>query len=435
MNKFSSVIPQDIGIYQSSTTFLFLSHNNLHGSIPNSLCNTSNLKMLDLSFNNFSGSVPSCLMTMTETLIVLNLRRNSLQGLIPDKFPASCSLQTLNLNGNLLHGPVPKSLAHCSKLEVLDIGTNQIDGHFPCFLPNIPTLSVLVLRNNKFHGTLRCSKEKNPWKMIQILDIALNNFSGKLPEKYFRTLKKMRHEDDNVEPVFIHMDTSGLYYQDTVTVMIKGEQMELVKIRTIFTAIDFSSNHFEGQIPEDIMDLKALHVLNLSNNFFSGEIPSTIGNLKQLESLDLSNNSLVGEIPMQLASLSFLSYLNLSFNHLVGKIPTGTQLQSFQASSFVGNYGLYGPPLTETPNGTRPDELHPQPACGRLACSIDWSFLSVELGFVFGLGIIIGPIMFWKQWRVRYWKLVDKILCWMFSRMYLEYATDRGQTYTVLRWG
>jgi hypothetical protein len=54
---------------------------------------------------------------------------------------------------------------------------------------------------------------------------------------------------------------------------------------------------------------------------------------------------LAGEIPVQLASLSFLSYLNLSFNHLTGKIPTGTQLQSFQPSSFEGNYGLYGPPL------------------------------------------------------------------------------------------
>ncbi|XP_045830755.1 receptor-like protein 33 [Trifolium pratense] len=434
MNKFSSVIPQDIGIYLTFTTFLSLSHNNLHGSIPNSLCNASNLYLLDLSFNNFSGSIPSCLMTMTETLMVLNLRRNSLQGQIPDKFSAYCSLQTLNLNGNLLHGPVPKSLAHCSELEVLDIGTNQIDGRFPCFLQNIPTLSVLVLRNNKFHGTLRCSKAKNPWKMIQILDIAFNNFSGKLPGKYFKTLEKMMHENDNVESVFIRMEITGIYYQDSVTVMNKGQQMELVKILTIFTTIDFSSNHFEGQIPEDLMDLKALIVLNLSNNAFSNEIPSTIGNLKQLESLDLSNNHLVGKIPMQLASLSFLSYLNLSFNHLVGKIPTGTQLQSFQASSFEGNYGLYGPPLTETPNGTRPDEVHPQPTCGRLAGSIDWNFLSVELGLVFGLGIIIGPIMFWKQWRVRYWKFVDKILCWMFTRMYLEYATDRGQTYTVLRW-
>ncbi|GAU38162.1 hypothetical protein TSUD_263880 [Trifolium subterraneum] len=430
---------------------------------------------------------------MTKNLMVLNLRRNRLQGPIPDKFSASCALRTLNLNGNLLHGKVPNSLAHCSKLEVLDIGTNQIDGRFPCFLQNLPTLSVLVLRNNKFHGTLGCSKAKNPWKIIQIVDIAFNNFSGKLPENYFRTLKKMKDDDHNAEPDIIQSAINNVYYQDSVTVMSKGQQMELIKIRRIFTAIDFSSNHFKGQIPEDLMDLKALYILNFSNNAFSGEIPSTIGNLTQLESLDLSNNSLVGEIPTQLASLSFLSYLNLSFNHLVGKIPTGTQLQSFEASSFEGNYGLYGPPLTEIPKrpndpppqpacgslsflsylnlsfnhlvgkiptGTqlqsfeassfegnyglygpplteipkRPNDPPPQPACGRLACSIDWSFLSVELGFVIGLGIIIGPIMFWKKWRVRYWKRVDKILCWMFSRMYLEYATDRGQTYTVLRW-
>ncbi|XP_045829707.1 receptor like protein 22-like [Trifolium pratense] len=432
MNKFSSTIPQDIGNYVSFTNFISLSNNNFHGSIPSSLCQASRLQLLDLSFNNISGSIPSCLMTMTETLKVLNLRGNSLQGPIPYKFPASCSLQTLNLHGNLLHGSVPMSLAHCSKLEVLDIGTNQIVGQFPCFLQNIPTLKVLILRHNKFHGTLGCSKAKNPWKMIQIVDIAFNNFSGKLPKNYFRTLKKMKDDNDNVEPDIIRSAIYNVYYQDSVTLVSKGQQMELVKVLKIFIAIDFSSNHFEGQIPEDLMDLKALYVLNLSNNAFSNEIPSTIGSLKQLESLDLSNNSLVGEIPMQLASLSFLSYLNLSFNHLVGKIPTGTQLQSFQASSFEGNYGLYGPPLTEIPK--RPYDPHPQPACGRLACSIDWSFLSVELGFVFGLGIIIGPVMLWKQWRVRYCKLVDKILCWMFSRMYLEYATDRGQTYTVLRW-
>ncbi|XP_045831714.1 receptor like protein 22-like [Trifolium pratense] len=431
MNKFSSITP-DIDTYKFVTGYLSLSHNNLHGGIPNFVCNLSyNIDVLDLSFNNFSGSIPSCLIHLTESIKVLNLRSNNLHGPIQNKFSSSCALQTLNLHGNLLHGPVPKSLSLCSQLEVLDIGTNQIVGRFPCFLRNIPTLRVLVLRNNKFHGTLGCSKAKNLWQMIQIVDIAFNNFSGKLPEIFFRYSKKMKQDDDNVELDFIR---DGLLYQDSVTIVSKGQQMELVKILEVFTTIDFSSNYFEGVIPKDLMDLKALYVLNFSNNAFSGEIPSTIGNMKQLESLDLSNNSLVGEIPVQLASLTFLSYLNLSFNHLVGKIPTGTQLQSFQASSFKGNYGLYGPPLTEIPNGTRQDELHPQPACGRLACSIDWSFLSVELGFVFGLGIIFGPIMFWKQWRVRYWKLVDKILCWMFSRMYLEYATDRGQTYTVLRW-
>ncbi|PNY04618.1 receptor-like protein kinase [Trifolium pratense] len=395
---------------------------------------TSHLMFLDISFNNIYGTISPALITMTSTLLAINLMNNNLNGVIPDMFPTSCALSTLNFNGNRLHGPIPQSLSHCSSLEVLDIGSNQLFGGFPCFLKNIPTLSVLVLRNNRLHGSIECSHslENKPWKMIQIVDIAFNNFKGKLPEKFFTALEKMMHDEDHGLSGFIHAGTLYYFYQDSVTVSTKGQQLEFVKILKIFTVIDFSSNHFEGSIPEVLMDFKAIHVLNFSNNALSGEIPSTIGKLKQLESLDLSNNSLVGEIPMQIASLSFLSCLNVSFNRLVGKIPTGTQLQSFQASAFEGNDGLYGPPLTEKPDVTQ--DMPPQPSCGRLVCSNNRKLLSVELGFVFGLVIIIGPIMFRKKWRVGYWKLVDKILCSIFSRVYLEYATNKGQTYTVLRW-
>jgi Leucine-rich repeat (LRR) protein len=92
MNKFSSVIPQDIGNYLSFTYFLSVSKNTIHGSIPNSLCNASNLQVLDLSNNNISGEIPSCLITKTNILHVLNMRNNNIIGSIPDFFPASCTL-------------------------------------------------------------------------------------------------------------------------------------------------------------------------------------------------------------------------------------------------------------------------------------------------------------------------------------------------------
>ncbi|CAL5210890.1 unnamed protein product [Lathyrus oleraceus] len=430
-NNHFSVVPQDIGSSLSYMNFLSFSNNNIHGSIPDYLCNASQFQVLDISFNNFSGTIPPCLITMT-TLEVLDLRNNTLTGPIPDMFPNSCSVTRLNFHGNQLQGPIPRSLSHCSSLELLDIGSNQIVDHFPCFLNNIPTLSVLVLRNNRFRGSIECSENK-PWESIQIVDIAFNNFNGKLPREYFTTWDRMIYDEYVAVGINYTMSRYYPYYHDSVTVTSKGQRQDLVKILTIFKAIDFSSNFFEGPIPESLMDLKALYILNFSNNGLSGEIPSSIGNLKQLESLDFSNNSLVGEIPVQLSSLSFLSYLNLSFNHFVGKIPTGTQLQSFSASSFEGNDGLYGLPLNEIPDGKTKD-LHSQPACERLVCSIDWNFLSVELGFVFGLGMIIGPVMFWKKWRVGYWKLADKILCRIFPWMHLEYATDRGKTYIVLRW-
>ncbi|XP_054796246.1 receptor-like protein Cf-9 homolog isoform X2 [Prosopis cineraria] len=181
------------------------------------------------------------------------------------------------------------------------------------------------------------------------------------------------------------------------------------------------------------MKFEVLHVLNLSNNGFSGKIPSSIGNMKQLESLDLSSNSLTGEIPIELASLSFLSFLNLSFNHLMGMIPTSTQLQSFDVSSFQGNDGLYGPPLTKTPSYGKPG---PMPLlASRKDHGIDFKFITgMEFGLIFGLAIIVGPLFFWKQWKVRYWRWVDNVLCSIFPQLYLDYQRHEGKWHVVLRW-
>ncbi|MED6209474.1 hypothetical protein PIB30_055065 [Stylosanthes scabra] len=437
-NNFSGVIPTEIGYYMSSTTYLSLANNNLDGTIPHSLCDASVLQVLDLSHNKISGEVPHCLMKLGKNLGVLNLGSNKLTGHIPDTFPSSCALQTIVFNGNQLAGSLPKSLEHCTALEVLDVGKNQIVGSFPCFLSHIFTLRVLVLRNNKFHGPMGCYKDNSVWNKIQIVDAAFNNFGGELPPKWFRGWKMMMSNSGEAQSKVENLgfQASEIYYKDSITITSKGQQFELVKILTIFTSIDFSYNQFEGKIPKEFMDFKALHLLNLSHNALSGQIPSSIGNLKQLESLDLSMNSLEGEIPTELANLNFLSVLNLSYNHLTGRIPTGTQLQTFEASSFAGNDGLYGPPLTRTPNHA----MHPlppppeMPPCESLACKVHWDLVSAELGLVFGLGSIIGPLLFWKKWRMRYCQFLDKILCWIFPQLSNEYERRGDQTYRVLVW-
>ncbi|KAL7218718.1 hypothetical protein ACSBR2_011901 [Camellia fascicularis] len=98
---------------------------------------------------------------------------------------------------------------------------------------------------------------------------------------------------------------------------------EYEKILNIFTAIDFSSNKFKGEIPESIGKLKRLQLLKLSNNDLSGEISSCLGNPIKLESLDFSQNMLSGEIPQNLAFLTFLGFLNVSNNHLIGPFHKG----------------------------------------------------------------------------------------------------------------
>ncbi|RZC29596.1 Receptor-like protein 6 [Glycine soja] len=418
-NNFSSLIPRDIGNYLSQTYFLSLSNNSLHGSIPESICNASSLQMLDLSINNITGTIPPCLMIMSETLQVLNLKNNNLSGSIPDTVPASCILWSLNLHGNLLDGPIPNSLAYCSMLEVLDVGSNQISGGFPCILKEISTLRILVVRNNKFKGSLRCSESNKTWEMLQIVDIAFNNFSGKLPGKYFATwkrnislLEEYKGQLKSIEKSFYDSEDGRVYYEDNLTLLKDLNQLLLPNIYTILTSIDVSSNHFEGPIPKDLMDFEELVVLNLSNNALSGEIPSL---------------------------------MDLSYNHLVGKIPTGAQFSTFSNDSYEGNEGLYGLPLSKKADDEEPEpRLYGSPLSNnaddeeaepRLAYTIDWNLNSVGFGLVFGHGIVFGPLLVWKQWSVWYWQLVHKVLCRIFAQMYLEYVTGGGHTYTTLRWG
>ncbi|TYI44832.1 hypothetical protein ES332_A01G266400v1 [Gossypium tomentosum] len=322
-NNFNSVLPAQIGDSLQYGFFFSLSNNNIQGSIPESICNSKCLEVLDLSNNSLSGPIPQCLFQISRSLWVLNLRRSNLSGIISDTFSKSCRLQTLNLNQNRLEGKVPKSLVNCKMVKLLDIGNNHINDSFPCHLKNIATLRVLVLRSNKFNGHIDCSGNNSGWPMLHILDLASNNFSGKLHLTCLRTLDAMQSNPDKNQSELQYLQFEAL-----------GVYLELVKIPILFTSIGISCNNFEGSIPDVIGKFKELHCLNFSHNAFTGPIPSSFGNLQELESLDLSSNSLRSEIPLQLANLNFLSCLNVSNNKLVGPIPTSTQLLSFSEASF-----------------------------------------------------------------------------------------------------
>ena len=85
----------------------------------------------------------------------------------------------------------------------------------------------------------------------------------------------------------------------------------------------------------------------------------------------------------------------MSHNHLSGPIPQGKQFDTFDNSSFVGNPGLCGNPLSKTCDDF---EVSPAPSStfeenqgSRLLVELEWK--GVLLGF--GTGFLIGMGVGW----------------------------------------
>jgi len=195
------------------------------------------------------------------------------------------------------------------------------------------------------------------------------------------------------------------YYENSVTVTLKGLDVTLVRILSTFKSIDVSKNSFDGIIPSEIGELKLLKVLNLSRNSFARGIPSQMSSMVQLESLDLSHNRLSADIPPSLTSLTFLEVLDLSYNHLSGSVPQSAQFLTFPNTSYVGNDGLCGSPLShgcDRPESRTRDDVDND--------SENWDILSIEVGVACGLAAVTGCLLFSSRGRWWFTTHIDSFL-------------------------
>ena len=155
------------------------------------------LNVFVLFHNHLSNMAPLCLGNFSDSLTVLVLRSNKINGTIPKTFTKGNYLRILNLNDNQLVGSLPRLLINCWRLEVLDLGNRKISGIFPHWLESLPELWVLILWSNKFHGAIANPITKFSFPNLQIIDLSHNDFHGHLPTKYFIHFKAMMGKNAN----------------------------------------------------------------------------------------------------------------------------------------------------------------------------------------------------------------------------------------------
>ncbi|KAK1286825.1 hypothetical protein QJS10_CPB20g01694 [Acorus calamus] len=136
----------------SAVRSVVLTRCNLTGSLPRHW--HSNLTRIDFSDNRIAGTIHSSISALSGGLRFLNLSHNGIHGEIPDAFGELVSLENVSLAYNSLSGPIPESVSGMSGLVHLDLSSNKFNGSMPRFLADLPGLKHLNLENNEFRGVI-----------------------------------------------------------------------------------------------------------------------------------------------------------------------------------------------------------------------------------------------------------------------------------------
>ncbi|KAJ8768040.1 hypothetical protein K2173_020980 [Erythroxylum novogranatense] len=186
----------------SSLVRLRIEDNSFSGDIPLKFNNLPGITYLDLSNNKFTGGIPSDL-SQVSSLQYFNVSNNpGLGGVIPEQvlslpllqnfsasdcnisgnFPAtgSCnSVMVIELRMNHLEGDLPQSISKCTSLTKVDLANNRFTGNIPEDLAGIPELTVLDLSHNNFTGSLPAKFGDS--SRLTILNVSFNSISGSIP--------------------------------------------------------------------------------------------------------------------------------------------------------------------------------------------------------------------------------------------------------------
>ncbi|CAN6201344.1 unnamed protein product [Urochloa humidicola] len=311
-----------------AVTALTLSHLNLTGSVPASVCALESLARLDLSYNNLTGAFPAAALYACANLTFLDLSNNQLSGPLPRDIGGgggglSPAMEHLNLSTNGFSGEVPPAVARLTKLKSLLLDTNRFTGAYPADgIGELAGLEVLALAYNAF------APAPVPAAFARLTNLTYlwldrMNLTGGIPEAFaglteLTTIAMALNQLTGPVPAWV-LQHAKLQYIYLYGNALSGELPRNVTAVNLIE-VDFSTNKLAGGIPEDFGKLKNLTVLFLYKNRLTGTIPASIGLLPELRDVRLFNNRLSGELPPDLGKHSPLGNLEVGNNNLSGPL-------------------------------------------------------------------------------------------------------------------
>ena len=252
-----------------------------------------------LTFNDLSGSLPAELGNLA-SLTTLRLYSNELSGPIPAELGNLANLEGLDLNGNELTGPIPAELGNLANLVALyigglGVGGNELTGPIPAELGNLANLEGLGLADNELTGPIPA--ELGNLANLETLNLGGNELTGPIPAELGN---------------LANLAWLGLGGNE-LTGPIPPELGKLANLEWLVLA----HNELTGPIPAELGNLANLAWgLNLGGNELTGPIPAELGNLANLETLGLADNELTGPVPQSFLALDMLTWF--FFDHNAG---------------------------------------------------------------------------------------------------------------------
>jgi Leucine-rich repeat (LRR) protein len=212
-----------------------VSQNDIVGTIPAEIFESTSLKSIDFSNNAFFGEIPR--FREDSVLETLNLESNNLSGSLQPNIENAKLLSSLRLASNALNGPLVSELFGLPLTE-LSIALNFMTGAIPDEIGEATLLTTLTLGPNKFSGDipLTISSLTNLERLI-IRDVP--DLGGRLPASYGLALTNL------VE--FILSETN-----------VRGNIPEFYGQMTKLEILDFSRNSIRGDLPSELGLLTSL---------------------------------------------------------------------------------------------------------------------------------------------------------------------------------